>query len=648
MIRLILRQRGEERHVEYAALPITVGRNPDTTIHVDEKMVSRLHARIEDTPQGVMLRDVESANGTFVNRIRVKEALLKSGDVIKIGDTEMVWVGSGGAQADASPKPAVVPAIPMPTIPSSHGPAHAAEVKPAPPAAALAPAAPVTMPRPVPEAAHAKVEHAAPPVIPFPTLDDRVAGHVATGAPQPPQIEAGAPHRVEPVPPAPQPVSPDARALAASRQQRLLLWLEDIKRALYIVMAVGILVVVGFVAREQFFSEGDGGDDKSGTRKRQAKSTTDGSTSEGLGSDMAADLQREAETKRREKEKHAAQLADAKRKAEEEERKQAAIMEEKRKTEEERLARIEEEKRRQEKEMAAALEAEKVKAAPLYAAVGELVRKYNFDKAIAMCNSAREEILDVSLRAEIAQRAQEIEALRAMFENMLQRMKSGQVVLELTDTVSVQIENGDAEKWSGSTAGGAAKITQRWTDTKPRAVVSIFLSASPSPGELFCLGLFCYEHGLIEEAEEVLIDCYKKDSERKSAIDQLIARARQVAVPEGGFLLYKGSWVTAEEKSYLERGYVKYDGKWMTEDEMMTAKGYVKHEGRWITQEEKEKIEKREAELAALKLKLQPKGLIDKPGADTEAIPWAKAQELKTANYRVKSNLSPEALRDCA
>jgi len=62
-----------------------LGRSFDADIHVDDLTVSRHHAKIENTPQGYMVEDMGSGNGTFVNDQEVESATpLKDGDSIRI------------------------------------------------------------------------------------------------------------------------------------------------------------------------------------------------------------------------------------------------------------------------------------------------------------------------------------------------------------------------------------------------------------------------------------------------------------------------------------------------------------------------------------------------------------------------------------
>jgi len=75
------------------AIPVqngmTIGRNPDSSLYLDDPQVSRRHAIVEQTPEGVLLRDLGSGNGTFVSDNKITECRLSPGDTIRIGNTLM-------------------------------------------------------------------------------------------------------------------------------------------------------------------------------------------------------------------------------------------------------------------------------------------------------------------------------------------------------------------------------------------------------------------------------------------------------------------------------------------------------------------------------------------------------------------------------
>jgi pSer/pThr/pTyr-binding forkhead associated (FHA) protein len=68
-----------------------IGRHPDSDIFLDDITVSRRHAEIR-RGDGFTLHDVGSLNGTYVNKERVEESPLHSGDEIQIGKFKLVFL----------------------------------------------------------------------------------------------------------------------------------------------------------------------------------------------------------------------------------------------------------------------------------------------------------------------------------------------------------------------------------------------------------------------------------------------------------------------------------------------------------------------------------------------------------------------------
>ncbi|OBA62698.1 ABC transporter ATP-binding protein [Mycobacterium sp. 1100029.7] len=80
---------------------IKIGRANDNDIVIPEVLASRHHATLVPTPTGTEIIDNRSINGTFVNGARVDSAVLKDGDVVTIGNIDLVFAGGTLARRDA-------------------------------------------------------------------------------------------------------------------------------------------------------------------------------------------------------------------------------------------------------------------------------------------------------------------------------------------------------------------------------------------------------------------------------------------------------------------------------------------------------------------------------------------------------------------
>jgi pSer/pThr/pTyr-binding forkhead associated (FHA) protein len=70
---------------------VSSGRHPDSDIFLDDVTVSRKHVTFRRVGDDFLVRDVGSLNGTYVNRERIDEATLKTGDEVQIGKFRLVF-----------------------------------------------------------------------------------------------------------------------------------------------------------------------------------------------------------------------------------------------------------------------------------------------------------------------------------------------------------------------------------------------------------------------------------------------------------------------------------------------------------------------------------------------------------------------------
>jgi DNA-binding NtrC family response regulator len=87
--KLVAQVGGRTREHVFDKSSITIGAMEDNDLVVSDDTVSRYHCRIVQEDTAYLLVDLGSTNGTFINRVRIKEAYLKPGCTIGLGNTEV-------------------------------------------------------------------------------------------------------------------------------------------------------------------------------------------------------------------------------------------------------------------------------------------------------------------------------------------------------------------------------------------------------------------------------------------------------------------------------------------------------------------------------------------------------------------------------
>ncbi|TET34234.1 MAG: FHA domain-containing protein [Planctomycetota bacterium] len=93
MPQLHIEDRKGERTVELGKESVTIGRSNDNPVPLDDPKASRKHAQIILVGGDYIVVDLKSRNGTYLNGKRIDREILRDGDLITIGDSQITYLG---------------------------------------------------------------------------------------------------------------------------------------------------------------------------------------------------------------------------------------------------------------------------------------------------------------------------------------------------------------------------------------------------------------------------------------------------------------------------------------------------------------------------------------------------------------------------
>jgi len=118
MLQYVLRfVAGKDQGREFPLPPdlnIVIGRVNDADLLLLDEKISRKHAKISTHGGRVMIEDLASRNGTFVNGVRIRSVELQEGDQIVVGSSTIQLASIADVKL-RSPQPSVVPGVVTPT-----------------------------------------------------------------------------------------------------------------------------------------------------------------------------------------------------------------------------------------------------------------------------------------------------------------------------------------------------------------------------------------------------------------------------------------------------------------------------------------------------------------------------------------------------
>jgi serine/threonine protein kinase len=79
-----------ELDLDQVKLPFVAGRDSDLSqVVLEDSQCSRAHCKFTEAPDGLLVEDLDSRNGTWLNGIRIQQGMLKPRDILRMGSTEI-------------------------------------------------------------------------------------------------------------------------------------------------------------------------------------------------------------------------------------------------------------------------------------------------------------------------------------------------------------------------------------------------------------------------------------------------------------------------------------------------------------------------------------------------------------------------------
>jgi general secretion pathway protein A len=84
---------------------LVIGRTSDNDLQIDSKFISRHHCQIVTQPDSCLIEDLNSTNGIYVQSKRVRRHNLNDGDVVQVGQHEIMYIDERTPRVRHSPGP---------------------------------------------------------------------------------------------------------------------------------------------------------------------------------------------------------------------------------------------------------------------------------------------------------------------------------------------------------------------------------------------------------------------------------------------------------------------------------------------------------------------------------------------------------------
>ena len=90
----VIRGRDQGQRFVLEGDELSIGRVAENAVQLHDTEVSRQHAQLQTAGDSFVLRDLRSSNGTYVNGEAIREHRLRTGDLVQLGRTQLLYTGS--------------------------------------------------------------------------------------------------------------------------------------------------------------------------------------------------------------------------------------------------------------------------------------------------------------------------------------------------------------------------------------------------------------------------------------------------------------------------------------------------------------------------------------------------------------------------
>ncbi len=90
----VIRGRDQGQRFVLEGEELSIGRIAENAVQLHDTEVSRKHALLQAAGDSLVLRDLNSSNGTYVNGEAIRERRLRTGDLLQLGRTQLLYTGS--------------------------------------------------------------------------------------------------------------------------------------------------------------------------------------------------------------------------------------------------------------------------------------------------------------------------------------------------------------------------------------------------------------------------------------------------------------------------------------------------------------------------------------------------------------------------